>query len=153
MILVFAQFALYGASISSSHRVGLFDIDMTPMFLSTAMGIVFIRISRDSTSNFTPVQRLVYLVGIGGAMIFLGALASYAFERPPEQEMLWPLVVVSDDELRTLPLGMASYQKSYGTRYTELMAVSVYGAIPTLLFFIALQRYFIESAITTGIKG
>ena len=66
---------------------------------------------------------------------------------------LWPLVVVSDDELRTLPLGMASYQKSYGTRYTELMAVSVYGAIPTLLFFIALQRYFIESAITTGIKG
>ena len=48
---------------------------------------------------------------------------------------------------------MASYQKSYGTRYTELMAVSVYGAIPTLLFFIALQRYFIESAITTGIKG
>ena len=114
MILVFAQFALYGASISSSHRVGLFDIDMTPMFLSTAMGIVFIRISRDSTSNFTPVQRLVYLVGIGGSMIFLGALASYAFERPPEQEMLWPLVVVI-----VIPSIVAYQMYQYGREASE----------------------------------
>ncbi len=114
MILVFAQFALYGASISSSHRVGLFDIDMAPMFLSTAMGIVFIRISRDSTSNFTPVQRLVYLVGIGGSMIFLGALASYAFERPPEQEMLWPLVVVI-----VIPSIVAYQMYQYGREASE----------------------------------
>lgn len=66
---------------------------------------------------------------------------------------LWPLVVTSDDTLRTLPLGMAAFQRSFNTQYGQVMAVSVFGAIPTMLFFIALQRYFLESAVATGIKG
>ena len=66
---------------------------------------------------------------------------------------LWPLVVVSDDALRTLPLGMAAFQGSLNTEYGQLMAVSVFGSIPTLLFFIVLQRHFLESVVATGIKG
>lgn len=65
---------------------------------------------------------------------------------------LWPLIVVSDDSLRTLPLGMAAFQKSFNTQYGEVMAVSVFGTIPTVLFFIAFQRYFIESALAEGLK-
>ena len=42
LILVFAQFALYGTSISASGKVALFDIDMAPMFLSTALGMIVI---------------------------------------------------------------------------------------------------------------
>jgi ABC-type glycerol-3-phosphate transport system permease component len=66
---------------------------------------------------------------------------------------LWPLIVVSDDTLRTLPLGMAAFQRSFNTEYGQVMAVSGFGAIPTVVFFIALQRYFIESAAATGLKG
>ena len=66
---------------------------------------------------------------------------------------LWPLIVVRDDALRTLPLGMAAFQGSFNTQYGQVMAVSVMGTLPTLLFFIALQRYFLESAIAAGIKG
>ena len=65
---------------------------------------------------------------------------------------LWPLIAVSDDSLRTLPLGMAAFQNSLNTQYGQVMAVSVFGSIPTVAFFIAFQRYFIESAVASGIK-
>ncbi len=114
LILVMAQFFLYGSSISSSYRVGLFDIELWPMFLSTGLALVFIRLSRESTGGFTPVQRMVYLVGIGGSMIFLGALLSYSLERPPEIERLWPLLVVIG-----LPSMVAYLMHSYGKEASE----------------------------------
>lgn len=65
---------------------------------------------------------------------------------------LWPLIVVSDDALRTLPLGMAAFQAGFNTQYGEVMAVSVFGALPTALFFLVLQRHFVEGAIASGVK-
>jgi ABC-type glycerol-3-phosphate transport system permease component len=65
---------------------------------------------------------------------------------------LWPLIVASDDLLRTLPLGMAAFQAGFDTKYGEVMAVSVFGALPTAFFFLALQRYFVEGAIASGVK-
>jgi ABC-type glycerol-3-phosphate transport system permease component len=38
------------------------------------------------------------------------------------------------------------------TKYSEIMAVSTFGTIPMALLFIFLQRYFIDSAIGSGIK-
>ena len=65
---------------------------------------------------------------------------------------LWPLIVASDDALRTLPLGMAAFQAGFNTQYGEVMAVSVFGALPTALFFLSLQRYFVEGAVASGVK-
>jgi len=65
---------------------------------------------------------------------------------------LWPLIVVSEDGLRTLPLGMSAFQGSFNTKYGEVMAVSVFGAIPTVLFFLTLQRYFVEGTVASGVK-
>lgn len=65
---------------------------------------------------------------------------------------LWPLIVASDDGLRTLPLGMAAFQSAFNTQYGQVMAVSIFGAIPTTLFFIAFQRHFIEGVSAAGIK-
>ena len=65
---------------------------------------------------------------------------------------LWPLIVATDDTLRTLPLGMAAFQAGFNTQYGEVMAVSVFGALPTAIFFLFLQRYFVEGAIASGVK-
>ena len=65
---------------------------------------------------------------------------------------LWPLIVASGDDLRTLPLGMAAFQNSFNTQYGEVMAVSVFGAIPTTLFFAFFQRYMLEGTLATGVK-
>ena len=65
---------------------------------------------------------------------------------------LWLIIVVNYDALRILPLGMAAFQSVFNTQFGQMMAVSIFGAIPTLPFFIAFQRHFIEGAVSAGIK-
>jgi ABC-type glycerol-3-phosphate transport system permease component len=66
---------------------------------------------------------------------------------------LWPLLVVTQDELRTLPLGVALFESSYGTNYPQLMAVAFLAMIPVLIVFLLLQRNFIQALTMSGIKG
>lgn len=66
---------------------------------------------------------------------------------------LWPLVITSNDSLRTLPLGMAAFQMTLNTRYSEIMAVSVFGTLPMALMFVFFQRYFLQSSIGVAVKG
>jgi ABC-type glycerol-3-phosphate transport system permease component len=67
--------------------------------------------------------------------------------------VLWPLLVATGDQYRTLPLGVALFESSYGTNYPQLMAVALLAMVPVLLVFLVLQRNFIEAMTMQGIKG
>ena len=72
---------------------------------------------------------------------------------------LWPLLVAFRTEWKTLPVGMAVYTRldiqgtSSQSGYGEAMAAVAIVALPTLIFFLVLQRYFIEGVTQIGIKG
>lgn len=66
---------------------------------------------------------------------------------------LWPLLVATEDQYRTLPLGVALFESSYGTNYPQLMAVAFLAMIPVLIVFLVLQKNFIESLTMSSIKG
>ncbi len=76
----------------------------------------------------------------------LAALASW-------DEFLWPLIVISDQDLATLPLGISYLKSLYQAPAHWLLAVSVVMATPLLLIFLVAQQRIIESAAQTGIKG
>jgi ABC-type glycerol-3-phosphate transport system permease component len=65
----------------------------------------------------------------------------------------WPLLVTTDAEHRTLPLGIALFESSYGTNYPQLMAVALLAMLPVLAVFLVLQRNFIEALTMSGVKG
>jgi multiple sugar transport system permease protein len=65
----------------------------------------------------------------------------------------WPLLVTTDESYRTLPLGIALFESSYGTNYPQLMAVAFLAMLPVLVVFLVLQRNFIEALTMSGIKG
>ena len=44
--------------------------------------------------------------------------------------LLWPLVVVSKDSMRTIALGLASFENAYMTNYGQLMAIAVIATVP-----------------------
>jgi ABC-type glycerol-3-phosphate transport system permease component len=67
--------------------------------------------------------------------------------------VLWPLLVATGDEYRTLPLGVALFESSYGTNYPQLMAVALLAMLPVLFVFLVLQRNFIEAMTMQSIKG
>ncbi|AZM45701.1 sugar ABC transporter permease [Streptomyces sp. WAC 06738] len=65
---------------------------------------------------------------------------------------LWPLLVVTDPEMMTLPVGLNSVQDAFGIPYAQLMASAVLGAIPLLVVFALFQRRIVEGIAGTGLK-
>ena len=67
--------------------------------------------------------------------------------------LLWPLIIISDPDLRVLPQGIALFKGGYNTPYPEQLAVSVIACIPLLLLYIFLSKYFVQGITMTGLKG
>jgi len=66
---------------------------------------------------------------------------------------LWPLVVIQNMDMRTLPLGLALFQGRYTVSYQLLMAASVISILPVFAVFLFFQRHFIRGIALTGIKA
>lgn len=78
-----------------------------------------------------------------GIITFLGAW----------NDFLWPLLVLQNRLMQTLPPGLRTLQGAYTSEYGLMMAGAVVVAIPVLLLYVALQRYIVQSVATTGLKG
>ncbi len=89
--LILMQFAVYASSISG--KVGD-QFSLWPMLLGVIIAIAFAWWSHEISALFSNVQRMVYLTGLGGSLIFFGALAAYAIHEPPPTDRMWPLAVV-----------------------------------------------------------
>lgn len=67
-------------------------------------------------------------------------------------ELLWPLVMSTDGSLATLPSGLASFKGQHVAEYGPLMAGAVMAMLPMLVAFVAVQRTFVRSIASTGLK-
>ena len=65
----------------------------------------------------------------------------------------WPLVIVSSEDLRTLPLGLALFVVRNRTVWDLLMAGSVVATLPMIVMFLVFQRRFIQGISMSGLKG
>jgi multiple sugar transport system permease protein len=71
---------------------------------------------------------------------------------------LWPLLVAFSENMKTLPVGMATYSPGIGGQtqiesFGPAMAAMTILTLPSLIVFIVLQRHFIEGVTSAGIKG
>ncbi|MFP5115398.1 carbohydrate ABC transporter permease [Bacillaceae bacterium C204] len=82
----------------------------------------------------------------------MAALAVFTF-MGVWNDFLWPLITVQSDEMKTLSIGLASFQGLYATQYHLLMAAAVISVIPVLIAYLSSQKYFIEGITLTGMKG
>ena len=70
-------------------------------------------------------------------------------------EFLWPLVMISSIQNKTLPLGLTMFQAQAAikTPWHLVMAAATFSVIPVLLLFVLGQRYYVRGIATTGVKG
>ncbi|GAC1389075.1 MAG: carbohydrate ABC transporter permease [Ktedonobacteraceae bacterium] len=68
-------------------------------------------------------------------------------------EFLWSLLVLNSDNMYTLPVGLFQFKSAHFTQYALLISGSMFNAIPILILFFIFQRYFIEGAVGSGVKG
>lgn len=67
-------------------------------------------------------------------------------------DFLWPLIVLSDDRMFTLPVALANLLGEHAQDAEVMMAGSVVTVLPMVLLFLALQRYYLEG-VSGGVKG
>ena len=66
--------------------------------------------------------------------------------------LLWPLVVISTPEMRTLPQAIALFTGVYFTPYPEQLAISVVACLPLVILYLFLSRNFVQGIALTGLK-
>ncbi len=75
--------------------------------------------------------------------VFIGAWSDF----------LWPLIVIQDENLYTLPLGVAKLAGTFSLDWRLVAAGSVIAIAPVLLLFIFVQRYIVPTETGSGVKG
>ncbi|MBW4633735.1 MAG: carbohydrate ABC transporter permease [Iphinoe sp. HA4291-MV1] len=68
-------------------------------------------------------------------------------------DFLWPLIVIQDENLYTLPLGVAKLAGTFSLNWRLVAAGSVISIAPVLLLFLFLQRYIVPTETGSGVKG
>ncbi len=67
---------------------------------------------------------------------------------------LWPLIVTTRSEMRTIEVAMAFFQDAHGgVEYPLLMAANTMALIPVVIIFLIGQRQFVSGITLTGMKG
>jgi multiple sugar transport system permease protein len=102
----------------------------------------------DGASTWTTFYRVVLPLA-KGALATLGVITFMA----SWNDFLWPLLVLNDRNLQTLPVGLATIQGQYTFDYGKLMAGAAVTAVPVLTLYMFLQRYIVQSVAMAGLKG
>lgn len=162
-MMIPAQLGLIGyvVQMRSMHLIGT----MWPIFLGDIASCfgVFWMSSYITMAIPTPVLEAARMDGAGEWRIFMQivlpmikpALATLAII---QFVFMWnyylrPLMTVSNPELYTVPLGIASLSTRYQTNYAAQITALSLGTIPTILIFIFGSRSFINSLAAGAVKG
>ncbi len=67
--------------------------------------------------------------------------------------LVWPYIAISKDEFRTVQVGLASFSNLEGSNVPVVLAATTLVILPVLIVYIFAQKWFIESAASSGLKG
>ncbi len=68
-------------------------------------------------------------------------------------DFLWPLIVMTDDSMYTLPVALANLMGEHAQDTELMMAGSVLTILPVMLVFMVLQKYYIQGIMMGSVKG
>ncbi len=67
--------------------------------------------------------------------------------------LLWPLVVIDEPALFTIPLGLAQFRGRFGTAIGPVAAGAMVAVLPVIAVYLLAQKQFIEGITQSGLKG
>ena len=84
-------------------------------------------------------------------VFIIGALATW-YDPLLVNEFLIALVMLTSEEVRTIPLGLPNFQGQFSSNHTALMAGVPIANLPIQVLYIALQRYIIYGLTGGALK-
>ena len=67
-------------------------------------------------------------------------------------DFMWPLIVLTDADLHTLPVAVASISREHVADGELMMAGAVVTVLPVLLLFLALQKHYLQGLLMGSVK-
>jgi len=68
-------------------------------------------------------------------------------------EFLWPSIMLTQDSMYTLPVGINNLQGMFSANWRFIAAGSIIATIPIIIFFLMMQKYFISGENDGAVKG
>jgi multiple sugar transport system permease protein len=111
----------------------------------------------------TEYEEAAYIDGASPLTIFLkiilplsrpalATLSVFAF-MGSWNSFMWPLFIVREETLMTLPVGLATLQGRWLTEWNLVMAGAVITVLPMLLLYLFAQKYLVQGYVMSGLKG
>jgi len=70
------------------------------------------------------------------------------------RNLMWPLVMIKDADLRTVPIGLLSFQGQYGSQLELLLSATLICLVPLIVMFIVMQKRLVRGiSLSGGVKG
>jgi multiple sugar transport system permease protein len=160
MIPVFLIVKWFGDHVSPYLGINHLGALMLPN-LATAFGIFFLRqffqtvpVELEEAARVDGTSRLgvLFKIVLPLSMPAMSTLAALTI-LTSWNDFLWPLIVITNQDQMTVPLGLSYFQGAHATNWPLLMAGNVMSLVPMLLVFVLAQRYFVQSVAGTGLKG
>jgi multiple sugar transport system permease protein len=128
--------------------VGAFGIFMLRQFFQTLPVELEDAARIDGAGEF----RIFWQIMLPLAMPAVATLAIFSFQAG-WNAFLWPLLITTTDEMRTIQLGLTVFVQQYSTQWDQLMAATVVATMPVILVFGFGQRLLVRSIAFTGLKA
>jgi len=127
--------------------VQVFGIFLMRQFLRTIPNEVLENARVDGASEWRILRSIIFPLAAPG----MATLAIFTFIAA-WNDFLWPLIVTSSDDMRTLPVGLALLARKNTVNWGQTMAGTVMAAGPMIVVFLVLQRRFIEGLTAGAVK-
>ena len=137
--------SLWGLIVPSA--VSAFGIFLMKQFIEGLPSELLDAARIDGASEWGIYWRIV-LAQVGPALATLGILTFMG----SWNSYLWPLIVITTHERRTLPIVLTWYSSVHGGRTDLTMAAGVLVVIPILIVYTFIQRWIVQGISMTGFK-
>ncbi len=136
-----------------------YHVQIIPFIADALSVFLFVQFFRDLPNELVEAARIdgaswfqIYarvMVPISGPVFATAAILKFL---AMYNQYLWPLMVAQSEQYRPVMVGL-QYFFQLNTAWGEIMAYLTIITLPVLLFYLGLQRAFIESIASSGVKG
>jgi len=127
--------------------IQVFGIFLMRQFLRSIPNEILENARVDGASEWRILRSIIFPLALPG----MATLAIFTFVAA-WNDFLWPLIVTSSDEMRTLPVSLALLARKNTVNWGQTMAGTVLAAAPMIVVFLFLQRQFIEGLTAGSVK-
>ena len=107
-------------------------------FMRTLSGEIMDAARIDGASEFGIYWRIAMPLSLPGIAAVATLEFTWIFN-----DYIWALILIQDDALKPVTAGLAGLQGQFSTNWPLVVAAALMAAVPTLIIFFVLQRYFI----------